>query len=151
VWAGVDKDELETKGEDSAASTRLRAFLDTMLDDWTASGYRFPDAHIVAHVTDESPAEAICQRAYTEDAHVILVGTRGQGKLKRMVLGSVAKDVLDNAPCSVLICQERQADRVPAIDPPRADGGSTLGRRHTYHYRGRNQSANTNFPLLFPV
>ena len=152
VWAGVDSDELKPEGEKNAASQKLRGYLDSMLDDWTQSGHRLPDAHIIAHVTDESPAEAICRLAFTEEAHVILVGTRGRGKLKRMVLGSVAKNVLDGAPCSVLICQERQVDRVPEIEPARADGGgSTLGRRHVYRYRGRNASANTNFPLLFPM
>ncbi len=152
VWAGVDKDELTTENVDeSPAAVRLRNHLDSTLDAWTATGYRFPEAHIVAHVTEDAPADAVCRLAFTEGAHVILVGTRGKGQLKRMVLGSVAKRVLDDAPCSVLICQERQVDSLPAFAPPPVDGGSRLGRRHVYRYRGRNQSANTNFPLLFPI
>jgi nucleotide-binding universal stress UspA family protein len=38
-----------------------------------------------------------------DPAHEIVVGTRGQSGLQRLILGSVARNVLLHAPCSVLI------------------------------------------------
>jgi hypothetical protein len=39
-------------------------------------------------------------------AGIIVVGTRGQTGLRRLVLGSVARNVLLHAPCSVLVVRE---------------------------------------------
>ena len=42
----------------------------------------------------------VCDRL---DADLLVVGRRGAGFIKRMVVGSVAKHVVDEAPCPVLI------------------------------------------------
>jgi len=39
-------------------------------------------------------------------ADVIVVGSRGRGALKRMVLGSVSEHVVHHAPCAVLVVRE---------------------------------------------
>jgi nucleotide-binding universal stress UspA family protein len=46
---------------------------------------------------------AICQFADDQDASVIVMGTRGNGGIKRALLGSVADHVVRNAPCPVVV------------------------------------------------
>jgi nucleotide-binding universal stress UspA family protein len=49
------------------------------------------------------PAEAICQLANDVRAELIVVGSRGLGRLNRLLLGSVSRGVVERAPCSVLV------------------------------------------------
>jgi len=50
-----------------------------------------------------STAEAIVDVATKEKVDLIVMGTRGLGGLKKLVLGSVSNAVLSQAPCSVLV------------------------------------------------
>jgi len=50
-----------------------------------------------------STVETIVDFAVREKADLIVMGTRGLGGLKKMVLGSVSSGVVSHAPCSVLI------------------------------------------------
>jgi nucleotide-binding universal stress UspA family protein len=45
----------------------------------------------------------IVQLAEHDDADVIVIGTRGNGGFKKLLLGSVANSVLHYAGCSVLV------------------------------------------------
>jgi len=55
-------------------------------------------------VTDlVSPYQGIVQLAERDDVDVIVVGTRGNGGFKKLLLGSVANSVLHYAGCSVLV------------------------------------------------
>jgi nucleotide-binding universal stress UspA family protein len=49
------------------------------------------------------PAEIICRRAADIGADVVVVGSRGLGKIEALVLGSVSDAVVRRAPCSVLV------------------------------------------------
>lgn len=61
------------------------------------------DASTVVH---EGPAAAaIVQEARTWNADLVVVGTRGNGLLKRLLLGSTARSVLHHAAASVLIAR----------------------------------------------
>lgn len=53
------------------------------------------------------PAAAICRRAGELDADLIAVGSRGLGRVERLLLGSVSAVVGAQAPCSVLIVRGR--------------------------------------------
>jgi nucleotide-binding universal stress UspA family protein len=50
-----------------------------------------------------SVVEAISEYATSEKVDLIVVGTRGLGGIKRLVLGSVSGGLTSNAPCSVLV------------------------------------------------
>jgi len=52
------------------------------------------------------PAHEIIDVAQERGAGLIIVGTRGQTGLRRLILGSVARNVLLHAPCSVLVVRE---------------------------------------------
>jgi len=50
----------------------------------------------------DDPAEGILSIAENVGADMIVIGHRGLGRLKRVVLGSVAQKVLSHAECSVM-------------------------------------------------
>ena len=72
-------------------------------------------------VRSGDPAHQIIASAREHGAGLIVVGTRGQTGLRRLILGSVARNVLLYAPCSVLVVRE---DRV---GPPRSPTGARTG------------------------
>lgn len=56
-----------------------------------------------AEVRQGDPAHEIVASARNHGAGLVVVGTRGQTGLRRLILGSVARNVLLHAPCSVLV------------------------------------------------
>jgi len=73
-----------------------------------AAAGRLRDAGLAAtaEVRRGDAAHQIVASARAHDAGIIVVGTRGQTGLRRLVLGSVARNVLLHAPCSVLVVRE---------------------------------------------
>ncbi len=53
----------------------------------------------------EKPGEMIVSVAEKEKGTVIVMGTRGMGKLARTFLGSVSNYVLNHSNCPVLVCR----------------------------------------------
>ena len=51
------------------------------------------------------PGEAIIETADEEKAVMIVMGTRGQGTVRRTVMGSVSDYVVHHAHCPVLVCR----------------------------------------------
>ena len=81
----VERQTVAAEGE--AAATRLRqAGLDA-----------------TAEIRTGDPAHQIIASAGEHEAGLIVIGTRGQTGLRRLILGSVARNVLLYAPCSVLV------------------------------------------------
>jgi len=74
-----------------------------------AQAVKFAKDGGVANPKDElltdlvSPAQGLVQLAERDGADVIVVGTRGNGGFKKLLLGSVANSVLHYADCSVLV------------------------------------------------
>lgn len=73
-----------------------------------AAAKRLRDAgfEVTAEMRDGDAAHQIVASAREHEAGIIVVGTRGQTGLRRLVLGSVARNVLLHAPCSVLVVRE---------------------------------------------
>ncbi len=59
---------------------------------------------------DGDPAEQIVRAAKSWDADLVVMGNHGRTGLRRLLMGSVARNVLLHAPCSVLIVREQPAD-----------------------------------------
>jgi nucleotide-binding universal stress UspA family protein len=60
----------------------------------------------VPDLLDGDPAEQIVQAARSQASDLIVVGTHGRTGLRRLLMGSVARNVLHHAHCSVLIVRE---------------------------------------------
>jgi len=101
------------------------------------------------YVTTGHPAERIVALATAVDADVIVLGTHGRTGLKRIVLGSVAEEVVRRAPCTVMVIRPHDflnGEKVPAIQPPLKPGEHALrnfSNRPTYHYVRKNYTSST--------
>lgn len=60
-------------------------------------------AEIHTELIEGDPAEAIIEVAKTRESNVIVMGSRGLGRLAGLVLGSTSQKVVSHAPCPVLI------------------------------------------------
>lgn len=58
----------------------------------------------------EKPGEYICHVAKEENGTVIVMGTRGMGKVRRTILGSVSHYVLHHANCPVLVVRPQKEE-----------------------------------------
>lgn len=154
------------------ASERVRRHVEGIVDAFRRERETFFE-RVVTHVRVGSPAREIAQLAADLDADLVVVGTHGRRGVRQLLLGSVAEGVMHLAKCPVLIVRAKDhfattsAD-VPQIEPPcpvcvltrQETGGERMwcaqhserhGRRHTYHYVGRNVEAQENIPLIRPV
>ncbi len=65
------------------------------------AGVLSPNDELVTQLV--SPAQGIVQLAERDEADVVVIGTRGNGGFRKLLLGSVANSVLHYAHCSVLV------------------------------------------------
>jgi len=70
-----------------------------------ALGRRFTNP--IVSIVDKYPAAAIRDAAKKCDADVIVMGWRGHGAFRRLLMGSVSRSVVRGAPCSVLVARRR--------------------------------------------
>ncbi|MEW5990144.1 MAG: universal stress protein [Chloroflexota bacterium] len=62
------------------------------------------------------PASAIVEEARTWRADLLVLGNRGHGPIASMVLGSVSTEVVDHAPCPVLVVRDAAIDSIVFAD-----------------------------------
>jgi nucleotide-binding universal stress UspA family protein len=89
--------------EASAGESRATLAAATTEADAAAGRLREAGLDARSEVRTGDPAHQIIAAALAEEAGLIVVGTRGQTGLRRLILGSVARKVLLHAPCSVLV------------------------------------------------
>ncbi len=63
------------------------------------------------HFRFGKPAKEIVQLAVDFGADLVVIGTHGRKGLTRLVLGSVAEQVVRDAPCQVLVVRKKKMDR----------------------------------------
>jgi nucleotide-binding universal stress UspA family protein len=75
------------------------------------------NATVETYVDRGSPGAVLCARAEALNADVVVVGSRGRGAIRRVLLGSVSTYVVHNAPCPVLVIRAGSVpDEEPASD-----------------------------------
>ena len=101
---------------------------------------------IIAHLRAGQPSRSILQTAVDVNADIVVVGTHRRVGISKLMLGSVAQQVLDHAHCPVLIALPKDyTGKSPSdtIEPPcldcvevrRSSNGSTYWcERHSRTY-----------------
>jgi nucleotide-binding universal stress UspA family protein len=72
---------------------------------------RWPD--VDSEIADTSPVEGILSAAKRFQADVIVVGWRGHGAVRRLLMGSVSRGVVRGTTCAVLVV--RRSERVRSL------------------------------------
>jgi nucleotide-binding universal stress UspA family protein len=85
----------------------------------------------------------IVQQAERHHADLVVVGSRGLGPIGAMVMGSVSAEVVDHAPCAVLVARGTSVDRVLlAVD------GSATSWRAIEHVSGLGYLSDKPFEVI---
>ncbi len=95
---------------EDAARADEADLVETTVERLTRAGYRAS-----GHVREGDAADQLIKAAEATGSDLIVVGTRGRTGLARLVLGSVARNVVIHAPCSVLVVH---SPHVPAEARP---------------------------------
>ena len=81
---------------------------------------RAAGVRVSADVRQGTPADGLLDAIAASSAQLVVVGSRGNTGLTRLFLGSVARSVLYQAPCSVLIVRETKPVGARTIAPEHA-------------------------------
>jgi nucleotide-binding universal stress UspA family protein len=99
-------DEAKRRFLEEAHAT-LDRYVGERVDALAASDPEFDRSRIRTAVDFGDPAERILALADGVDAELIVIGPRGKTGMERLLVGSVADQVLRHARCSVLIARAR--------------------------------------------
>lgn len=97
-WRPADMDPAEVSRAELAA-------LDEQLAGWRD---RYPAVSITTEVVVANPAGALVEAS--ENAQLVVVGTRGRGGFRGLLLGSVSQQLLHHAQCPVAVIRELRHD-----------------------------------------
>lgn len=88
-----------------------------------ALGMALPPTRLCVHLVRGNPAERIVDLADSLDAQLVVMATHGgRRRWRRLLLGSIAEEVVRNAPCAVLVVgEQRQLSDVPGNARHRRD------------------------------
>lgn len=75
--------------------------LHDLVDTWQQ---KYPDVEVSATFLTEHPADALTSAS--AGAQLVVVGSRGRGAFRGMLLGSVSQHLLHRAPCTVAVIRE---------------------------------------------
>ncbi len=64
------------------------------------------DVEAVYHDISGDPSDAILDAAERFDADLVIVGSRGEGVVKRAIHGSVSTKVVHHSPCSIMVVRD---------------------------------------------
>ena len=92
------------------------------------AGLEAPGHIVTRALLDGRPASAIVDHATESRAELVVIGSRGLGPIRSMVLGSVSAEVVDHAPCPVLVVRRPGIERILlAVDgSPSAQAATTF-------------------------
>jgi nucleotide-binding universal stress UspA family protein len=92
---------------------------------------------VVAHLRAGAPSRSILQTAVDINADIVVVGTHRRTGIKKLMLGSIADQVLQHAHCPVLIALPKDyTGKSPSdtIQPPCPDCVQTRSQSNGEHY-----------------
>lgn len=87
------------------AQTTLEKWIGEQVDELEKTGFKFNRKRVAAAIDFGKPAEGILALAEDVQADLIVVGTHGRKGIERLVVGSVANEVVRGAHCAVLVAR----------------------------------------------
>jgi nucleotide-binding universal stress UspA family protein len=111
-WASMGGDaSTNSETEDEAEIRILREAVARAEADLAVTG-----ATVEGFLLNGRPATSIVDEAGVMDADLIVVGSRGHGRIATMLLGSTAAEIVDHAPCPVLVARHHHLAPVAFAD-----------------------------------
>ena len=71
-----------------------------------------PERNVDAVLLRNRPANGLIDAASDFSADLVIIGSRGHGPIAALLLGSVSAEVVDHAPCPVLVARRSDLERV---------------------------------------
>lgn len=96
-WSGREMNAPKLAGEEELVD-KIRSQIEALGKEGFATGFELRHAHRM-----EDEASVIASLAAEVGAQLIVVATRGHGRMTGALLGSVAQGLLHSAPCPVLV------------------------------------------------
>ncbi len=118
----IFKSPMSDAGEESSANStgdvvaQARLYLDHI-----ATRLRLNGFEVQVEVRSGEPAEVISELALILAVDVIAICTHGRSGLGRLIFGSVTTNLLNTAPCPVLVIPSRVRQRVKEETPAKND------------------------------
>ena len=102
TWTDLLLEVAFAGGADALDFSRLAQQAEEVLGERLA-GWRekYPDVHVTRHVSRERASRALLR--YAEAAGLVVVGSRGRGGFRGLLLGSTGQHLLHHAPCPVAV------------------------------------------------
>jgi nucleotide-binding universal stress UspA family protein len=97
----------------NAARALVQQHVDHVVERLGQADARSPEIRVTL-LDGGSPAATVVEFAATHDVDLIFVGTHGRRGLGRVVLGSVAEQIVRSAGCPVVVVREKAHDREQA-------------------------------------
>jgi len=104
---------------------------------------RAPGAHVTTVVREEDPRVALAE--LSQQASLVVVGSRGHGTVGSILLGSVSQAVTRTADCPVVVIRPPSS---PATEPGVVVGLSTVPESHPTLAAGFAEAASRGVPLV---
>ena len=102
--------------ETARARDEIRDRLESVADSLAAEGRT-----ISVKLVEGRPASRIVQEAEQMGAELVVIGALGHGTVERLVVGSVSSEVVDHAPCPILVVRSGAAARALVATDGSAD------------------------------
>lgn len=110
-WASVGERGTGDETEEEQAARHLKEAIER-----AEITLKRPDLTLEGFLVRGRPASAIVDEAGAMEADLVVVGSRGHGTIATMILGSTASEVVDHAPCPVLVARSGTLGTVALAD-----------------------------------
>lgn len=105
AWSYLEQTAISGQDFDPAFNeTSAVAAIDVIIERVRATDPALADVETRATAVNDLPARALLDAA--EDADLVVVGARGVGGFKGLLLGSVSQQVVHHSPCPVVVVRD---------------------------------------------
>lgn len=110
-WASVGESGIGDETEEEQDARHLKEAIER-----AEIALKRPDLTLEGFLVRGRPASAIVDAAGAMEADLVVLGSRGHGTIATMVLGSTASEVVDHAPCPVLVARSGTLGTIALAD-----------------------------------